>query len=75
MVGLETAPKVRVRMKNQRSRDTDIETALRKSPHAARLRCRVHRRPLKGARREADISLRPGARRGLRRRLLLARLP
>lgn len=59
MAGLETTPQIRARMSNQRSRDTDIEIALRKILHAAGLRYRVHRRPLKGMRREADILFGP----------------
>ncbi|MFD8706689.1 very short patch repair endonuclease [Kitasatospora sp. NPDC059648] len=46
-------------MSNQRSRDTDIEIALRRALHAAGLRYRVHRRPLKDVRREADILFGP----------------
>ncbi|MFG2758357.1 very short patch repair endonuclease [Streptomyces wuyuanensis] len=59
MAGLETTPQIRARMSNQRSRDTDIEIALRRILHAAGLRYRVHRRPLKGVRREADILFGP----------------
>lgn len=59
MPALETTPKIRSRMSGQRSRDTDIEIALRKTLHAAGLRYRVHRRPLKGVRREADILFGP----------------
>ncbi|MFG1809244.1 very short patch repair endonuclease [Streptomyces sp. NPDC049040] len=59
MAPLETTPTIRARMSRQRSRDTDIEMALRRSLHAAGLRYRVHRRPLKGVRREADILFGP----------------
>ncbi|MFG2302183.1 very short patch repair endonuclease [Actinacidiphila glaucinigra] len=59
MAGLESTPKIRARMSSQRSRDTDIEIALRRTLHAAGLRYRVHRRPLKGVRREADILFGP----------------
>ncbi len=46
-------------MSNQRSRDTAIEIALRRILHATGLRYRVHRRPLRGVRREADILFGP----------------
>ncbi|MBD0693638.1 very short patch repair endonuclease [Streptomyces sp. CBMA123] len=59
MPSLETTPKIRARMSHQRSHDTDIEIALRRTLHAAGLRYRVHRRPLKGVRREADILFGP----------------
>ncbi|ANZ38063.1 very short patch repair endonuclease [Lentzea guizhouensis] len=52
---LETAPGVRARMSKQKSRDTQIEVELRRALFAAGLRYRVHRRPVKGVRREADI--------------------
>ncbi|MEU7479145.1 very short patch repair endonuclease [Lentzea sp. NPDC042327] len=52
---LETAPGVRARMSKQKSRDTQIEIELRRALFAAGLRYRVHRRPLKSVRREADI--------------------
>ncbi|WP_461005731.1 very short patch repair endonuclease [Streptomyces capparidis] len=42
-------------MSRQKSRDTQVELALRSALHAAGLRYRVHRRPVKGVRREADI--------------------
>ena len=42
-------------MSRQKSRNTQVEVALRKALHAAGLRYRVHRRPVKGVRREADI--------------------
>jgi DNA mismatch endonuclease (patch repair protein) len=59
MPPLETTPKIRARMSSQRSRNTGIEIALRRTLHAAGLRYRVHRRPLKGLRREADIVFGP----------------
>ncbi|WP_181773498.1 very short patch repair endonuclease [Amycolatopsis pittospori] len=42
-------------MSKQKSRNTKIEIELRKALFAAGLRYRVHRRPVKGVRREADI--------------------
>jgi DNA mismatch endonuclease (patch repair protein) len=42
-------------MSRQKSRNTQVEVALRKALHAAGLRYRVHRRPVPGVRREADI--------------------
>jgi DNA mismatch endonuclease (patch repair protein) len=42
-------------MSRQKSRNTQVELALRRALHAAGLRYRVHRRPVKGVRREADI--------------------
>jgi DNA mismatch endonuclease (patch repair protein) len=42
-------------MSRQKSRNTQVELALRKALHAAGMRYRVHRRPVKGVRREADI--------------------
>ncbi len=59
MERLETASAVRVRMSRQKSRDTGIELALRKALHSAGLRYRVHRRPVKGVRREADLVFGP----------------
>ncbi|MBY8815633.1 very short patch repair endonuclease [Streptomyces cinereoruber] len=56
---LETTAATSSRMSRQRSRDTDTEKALRSVLHAAGLRYRVHRRPLKGVRREADIVFGP----------------
>ncbi|MEV4143207.1 very short patch repair endonuclease [Amycolatopsis sp. NPDC049691] len=52
---LETTPQTRSRMSRQKSRNTQVEIALRKALHAAGLRYRVHRRPVQGVRREADI--------------------
>lgn len=46
-------------MSRQRSRDTDVEMALRRALHASGMRYRVHRKPLKGVRREADILFGP----------------
>ncbi|WP_437082618.1 very short patch repair endonuclease [Streptomyces sp. enrichment culture] len=59
MERLETTADVRRRMSRQKSRDTGVEVALRKLLHAAGLRYRVHRRPVKGVRREADIVFGP----------------
>ncbi|MER6316528.1 very short patch repair endonuclease [Streptomyces sp. NPDC001581] len=59
MKPLETTPAVRARMSRQKSRDTRVEVALRRALHAAGLRYRVHRRPVKGVRREADIVFGP----------------
>lgn len=52
---LETAPGVRARMSKQKARDTQIEVELRRALFAGGLRYRVHRRPVQGVRREADI--------------------
>ncbi|MGW3266570.1 very short patch repair endonuclease [Streptomyces sp. NPDC001056] len=46
-------------MSRQKSRNTQVEIALRRALHAAGLRYRVHRRPLKGVRREADVVFGP----------------
>ncbi|MDI5979389.1 very short patch repair endonuclease [Amycolatopsis magusensis] len=46
-------------MSKQKSRDTQIEVALRKVLHAHGFRYRVHRRPVRGVRREADIVFGP----------------
>ncbi|MFI5826469.1 very short patch repair endonuclease [Streptomyces sp. NPDC051578] len=59
MEPLESTPAVRARMSRQKSKNTGIEIALRRSLHAAGLRYRVHRRPVKGVRREADIVFGP----------------
>ncbi|WP_106982647.1 very short patch repair endonuclease [Streptomyces megasporus] len=56
---LETTAETRSRMSRQRSRDTEVELALRRVLHASGLRYRVHRRPVKGVRREADIVFGP----------------
>ncbi|KOV84065.1 very short patch repair endonuclease [Nocardia sp. NRRL S-836] len=42
-------------MSKQKTRDTQIEVELRRALFAAGLRYRVHRRPVKSVRREADI--------------------
>ncbi|MGI5449943.1 very short patch repair endonuclease [Streptomyces sp. CA-243310] len=59
MEALESTPEVRARMSRQKSKDTRIEVALRKALHASGLRFRVHGRPVKGVRREADIVFGP----------------
>ncbi|HET6707808.1 very short patch repair endonuclease [Amycolatopsis sp.] len=46
-------------MSKQKSRDTGIEMALRRALHRAGFRYRVHRRPVKGVRREADLVFGP----------------
>jgi len=46
-------------MSRQRSKDTGVEVALRRELHRMGLRYRVHRRPLKGVRREADVVFGP----------------
>ncbi|MEJ2856623.1 MULTISPECIES: very short patch repair endonuclease [unclassified Saccharothrix] len=46
-------------MSRQRSRDTGIEVALRKELHRLGLRYRVHQRPIKAVRREADVVFGP----------------
>ncbi|WIX80842.1 very short patch repair endonuclease [Amycolatopsis carbonis] len=56
---LNTTSAVRARMSKQKSRDTGIEIALRKILHAAGYRYRVHRRPITGVRREADLVFGP----------------
>ncbi|MFJ9803505.1 very short patch repair endonuclease [Streptomyces wuyuanensis] len=56
---LETTDKVRARMSRQKSRDTGVEMALRRALHAIGMRYRVHRRPVQGVRREADIVFGP----------------
>jgi len=56
---LETTSAVSARMSKQKSRNTGIEMALRKILHAAGFRYRVHRRPVKGVRREADLVFGP----------------
>ncbi|MEQ0559447.1 very short patch repair endonuclease [Amycolatopsis sp. NEAU-NG30] len=55
MKPLDTTTATRARMSRQKSRDTQVEVALRKALHAAGLRYRVHRRPVPAVRREADI--------------------
>ncbi len=56
---MESTEATRARMSRQRSRDTGVEVALRKALHARGLRYRVHRRPLAGMRREADVVFGP----------------
>ncbi|RZQ61989.1 very short patch repair endonuclease [Amycolatopsis suaedae] len=46
-------------MSRQRSRDTSTELAVRRELHRLGLRYRVHRRPLSGVRREADVVFGP----------------
>jgi DNA mismatch endonuclease (patch repair protein) len=52
---LEASPGVRSRMSRQKSRNTQIEMMLRRALHARGLRYRLHKRPVPGVRREADI--------------------
>ncbi|MDX3190284.1 very short patch repair endonuclease [Streptomyces sp. MN03-5084-2B] len=59
MEPLKTTSAVRIRMSKQKSRNTGIEMALRKALHRAGFRYRVHRRPVKGVRREADLVFGP----------------
>src|ERR1041384_7219883 len=59
VANLETAPGIRQRMSRQKRRNTAIEVELRKALHAQGLRYRVHRRPVQGVRREADIVFGP----------------
>ncbi|GAA1283396.1 hypothetical protein GCM10009634_30220 [Saccharothrix xinjiangensis] len=59
MPKLETTDDVRARMSKQRSRDTEIEVALRRELHRLGLRYRVHRRPVRAVRREADVVFGP----------------
>lgn len=56
---LPTTEAVRARMSRQRSRDTGIEVALRRELHRLGLRYRVHKRPLRAVRREADVVFGP----------------
>lgn len=56
---LETTDDVRARMSKQRSRDTGIEVALRRELHRLGLRYRVHQRPVRAVRREADVVFGP----------------
>jgi DNA mismatch endonuclease (patch repair protein) len=56
---MDTTDAVRARMSKQRSRDTEIEVALRRELHRLGLRYRVHRRPLRAVRREADVVFGP----------------
>lgn len=50
-----SSPAVRQRMQQQKTRNTGVEIALRSELHRRGFRFRVHRRPLRGVRREADI--------------------
>ncbi|MEU3721833.1 very short patch repair endonuclease [Streptomyces sp. NPDC031705] len=59
MEKLPTTATVRTRMSRQKSRDTGVEVALRKALHAEGARFRIHRKPVKGVRREADIVFGP----------------
>ncbi|WP_446692670.1 very short patch repair endonuclease [Saccharothrix mutabilis] len=56
---LPTTSDVSARMSRQRSRDTGIEVALRRELHRLGLRYRVHRRPVRAVRREADVVFGP----------------
>lgn len=56
---LETTADVRARMSRQPSRNTQVEVELRRALHGSGLRYRIHRRPVKGVRREADIVFGP----------------
>ncbi|WP_199825495.1 very short patch repair endonuclease [Streptomyces sp. SCSIO 75703] len=56
---VRTTARTRARMSRQKSRDTEVELTLRRALHAAGLRYRVHRRPLPGVRREADVLFSP----------------
>ncbi|MEU9939583.1 very short patch repair endonuclease [Streptomyces lavendulae] len=59
MEKLATTAGVRARMSRQKSRDTSVELSLRKALHARGARYRIHQRPVKGVRREADIVFGP----------------
>ncbi|GLW92914.1 very short patch repair endonuclease [Actinokineospora globicatena] len=52
---MDSTAATRLRMSRQRARDTGIEIALRKALHARGLRYRVHLRPVRTVRREADV--------------------
>lgn len=56
---MDTTPTIRARMSLQKSRNTQVEMRLRRALHASGLRYRVHRRPVKGVRREADLVFGP----------------
>lgn len=58
---LDTDDATRLRMSRQRSRDTSPERALRSLLHRRGLRYRLHRRPVAGLRRQADLVF-PGPR-------------
>lgn len=54
-VSFAASPVVAARMRSQRRRDTGCELAVRREAHHLGLRYFVHRRPLPGLRREADL--------------------
>lgn len=54
-VVLDTDEATRLRMSRQRRHDTSPERALRSLLHRAGLRYRLHRRPVAGLRRQADL--------------------
>jgi DNA mismatch endonuclease, patch repair protein len=54
-----SSPDVSRRMQTQARRDTAVERALRSALHKQGLRFRIHRRPVQGLRREADIVFPP----------------
>jgi DNA mismatch endonuclease (patch repair protein) len=56
---MDTTAATSARMSRQRARDTGIEMALRRALHASGLRYRIHKRPISGVRREADIVFGP----------------
>lgn len=56
---LDTDNATRRRMSRQRRRDTEPERVLRSLLHRMGLRFRVHRRPVVGLRREADVVFGP----------------
>ncbi|WP_018682617.1 very short patch repair endonuclease [Actinokineospora enzanensis] len=56
---MDTTAATSLRMSRQRARDTGTEVALRRALHALGLRYRVHRRPVRGVRREADVVFGP----------------
>jgi DNA mismatch endonuclease (patch repair protein) len=55
MRSFKTDDATRRRMQRQRTRDTEPELRLRREVHARGLRYFVHRRPVAGLRREADL--------------------
>ncbi|WP_298800793.1 very short patch repair endonuclease [Pseudonocardia sp. 73-21] len=59
MPSLPSTPTTRARMSRQRARDTGAELSLRRELHRLGLRYRVHRRPVPGVRREADVVFGP----------------
>lgn len=59
MRALLTTEGTRARMSKQRTRDTNVELALRRELHRLGLRYRVHRRPMPAVRREADVIFGP----------------